>query len=58
MIFNFGVVPIKATEILYKYSRKRVLRDIVDAPWYIRSDNFHKDLAVETINSVIKKVCV
>jgi hypothetical protein len=21
MVFNFGVVPIKATEILYKYSR-------------------------------------
>jgi hypothetical protein len=27
----------------------------VDAPWYIRNDSLHKDLAVETINSVIKK---
>jgi hypothetical protein len=28
--------------------QNRVLRDIVDAPWYIRNDNLHKDLAVET----------
>jgi hypothetical protein len=35
--------------------QNRVLRDIVDAPWYIRNDNLRKDLSVETINSVIKK---
>jgi hypothetical protein len=35
--------------------QNRVLRDIVDAPWCIRNDNLHKDLTVETINSVIKK---
>jgi tRNA U54 and U55 pseudouridine synthase Pus10 len=51
MVFNFVDVQVKATEILYN----RVLRDIVDAPWYIRNDNLHKDLTVETINSVIKK---
>ena len=32
----------------------RVLRGIVDAPWYIRNDNLHKDLDVETVDSVIK----
>jgi hypothetical protein len=48
MVFNFGVVPVKATEILYKDSRIRVLRDIVDASWHIRNDNLHKDLAVES----------
>jgi hypothetical protein len=32
-----------------------VLRGIVDAPWYIRNDNLHKDLDVETVDSVIKK---
>jgi len=31
-----------------------VLRGIVDAPWYIRNDNLHKDLDVETVDSVIK----
>jgi len=35
--------------------QNRVLRSIVDAPWYIRNDNLHKDLDVETVNSVIKK---
>ena len=33
----------------------RVLRGIVVAPWYIRNDNLHKDLGVETVDSVIKK---
>ena len=35
--------------------QNRVLRGIVDAPWYIRNDNLHKDLDVETVDSVIKK---
>jgi hypothetical protein len=33
----------------------RVLRGIVDAPWYIRNDNLHKDLDVATVDSVIKQ---
>jgi hypothetical protein len=35
--------------------KNKVLRGIVDAPWYIRNDSLHKDLDVETVNSVIKK---
>ena len=35
--------------------QSRVLPGIVDAPWYIRNDNLHKDLDVETVDSVIKK---
>ena len=35
--------------------QNRVLRGIGDAPWYIRNDNVHKDLDVETVDSVIKK---
>ena len=35
--------------------QNRVLRGIVNAPWYIRNDNLHKDLDVETVDSVIKK---
>jgi cupin superfamily acireductone dioxygenase involved in methionine salvage len=34
--------------------QNRVLRGIVDAPWYIRNDNLHKDLDVETVDRVIK----
>ena len=35
--------------------QNRVLRGIVAAPWYIRNNNVHKDLDVETVDSVIKK---
>ena len=35
--------------------QNRVIRGIVDAPWYIRNDNLYKDLDVETVDSVIKK---
>jgi len=34
--------------------QNRVLCGILDAPWYIRNDNLHKDLDVETVDSVIK----
>ena len=35
--------------------QNKILRGIVDAPWYVRNDNLHKDLNVETVNEVIKK---
>jgi hypothetical protein len=35
--------------------QNRALRSIVDAPWYIRNDNLHKDLDVATVDSVIKQ---
>ena len=35
--------------------QNRLLRGIIDAPWYIRNDNLHNDLDVETVDSVIKK---
>jgi hypothetical protein len=35
--------------------QNRVLRGIVDAPWYIRNENLHKDLDVATVDSVIKQ---
>ena len=34
--------------------QNRVLRCHVDSPWYTRNDNLHKDLDVETVDSVIK----
>ena len=36
--------------------QNRILRGIVDAAWYIRNDNLHKDLDVETVDSVIKSM--
>ena len=46
---------VKATEWLFKGSETKVLRDIVNAPWYIRNDELHKDLEVDIVDNVIKK---
>jgi hypothetical protein len=35
--------------------QNRIIRGIVDASWYIRNDNFHKDLDMESVDSVIRK---
>jgi hypothetical protein len=35
--------------------QNRVIRGIVDAPWYIRNDSLHKDQDMETVDSVIRK---
>ncbi|KAJ4427083.1 hypothetical protein ANN_24698 [Periplaneta americana] len=34
--------------------QNRVLRLIVDAPWYIHNDNLHKDLNVPTVESTLR----
>ena len=35
--------------------QNKVLRNIVNAPWYVRNSNIHKDLSIETVDSEIKK---
>lgn len=40
--------------IIQRFQNK-VLRGIVNAPWYIRNINLHADLDVETVDSEIKK---
>lgn len=35
--------------------QNKVLRCIVNAPWYIRNDNLHRDLAMEPVSQIIKK---
>lgn len=39
-------------DIIQRFQNK-VLRNIVNAPWYIRNDNIHKDLEMVTINNEI-----
>ena len=41
-------------KIIQRFQNK-VLRGIVDAPWYIRNDNLHKDLNVEMVDKEVKK---
>ncbi|KAI5737863.1 hypothetical protein M8J77_000145 [Diaphorina citri] len=43
--------------IIQRFQNK-VLRSIVDAPWYIRNDNLHRDLCVETVKEVIQKAAL
>jgi hypothetical protein len=55
-IWTCGIQLWGCTSQSNKYYTKipeRVLRDIVDAPWFIRNYNLHKDLAVETINTYL-----
>jgi hypothetical protein len=38
--------------------QNKVLRCIVDAPWYVRNDNLHRDLKMELVSEEIKKQAV
>lgn len=40
--------------IIQRFQNK-VLRDIVDAPWYFRNCNLHKDLGVDTVEQTIRQ---
>jgi hypothetical protein len=41
--------------IIQRFQNK-VLRGIVDAPWYVRNSDFHRDLNIETVIDIIKKM--
>jgi hypothetical protein len=41
--------------IIQRFQNK-VLRDIVDAPWYVRNSDLHRDLNVESVTDTIKKM--
>lgn len=41
-------------EIIQRFQNK-VLRSIVNAPWYVRNDDIHRDLGVDLVTVVIKK---
>lgn len=37
--------------------QSKILRTIVNAPWYITNDDLHRDLNIEPITNVIQKYC-
>jgi hypothetical protein len=43
--------------IIQRFQNK-VLRDIVNAPYYIKNENIHKDLNMETVDEIIKKMAI
>lgn len=42
------------TQIIQQFQNK-VLRGIVNAPWYIRNDDLHRDLNIQVVSEIIKK---
>lgn len=38
--------------------QNKVLRNITNAPWYVRNDNLHRDLEVEYVKDVVKKYAI
>jgi hypothetical protein len=36
--------------------RNKVLRGIVDAPWYVRNSDLHRDLNIKSMTDIIKKM--
>ena len=53
----WGCTKKKNTEIIKKFQNK-VLRGIVNAPWYIRNTDLHRDLQIEMVTEVVKKYAV
>jgi hypothetical protein len=36
--------------------QNKVLKCIVQAPWYIRNSDFHRDLGIETVTDIITRL--
>ena len=53
MVFSYGAVLNRAIEI--SYNNNKVLRNIVNAPWYVRNGDIQRDLRINTVDSVVKK---
>jgi hypothetical protein len=41
-------------QVIQRYQNK-VLKCIVNAPWYIRNSDLHRDLGIETVRDIIVK---
>jgi hypothetical protein len=42
------------TDVIQKFQNK-VLRNIVDAPWYVRNADLHRDLKMEKVTTEIRR---
>lgn len=50
----WGCTKQSNTQIIQRFQNK-VLRDIVNAPWYVRNDDIHRDLKVDVVAKVVRK---
>jgi hypothetical protein len=51
----WGCASISNIHIIQRLQNK-ALRNMVDAPWYFRNCDLHKDLEMETVNQTISKI--
>jgi hypothetical protein len=49
MVSSSGVAP-----VIQRYQNK-VIKCIVNAPWYVRNSDLHRDLGIETTTDIIAK---
>jgi hypothetical protein len=55
MVSSFGAAPVSLNiQVIQRYQNK-VLKCIVNAPWYVRNSDLHRDLGIETIADIIVK---
>jgi uncharacterized protein YeeX (DUF496 family) len=50
----WGCASDSNTQVIQRYQNK-VLKCIVNAPWYIRNSDLHRDLWIETVTDIIAK---
>jgi hypothetical protein len=53
---NYGGAPNQVILILSKYFKIKYSGGIFDAPWYVRNSDLHRDLNIETVTDIIKKM--
>lgn len=50
----WGCAKQNNTDVIQRFQNK-VLRIIVDAPWYVRNNDLHRDLNMDTVTNEIKR---
>jgi hypothetical protein len=53
MEYTCGVVPARVTSKQIQGFQKKVLRGIVNAPWYARNSDIHGDLGIRMVTAEI-----
>lgn len=54
-LFGLTDVQKKTNMQIIQTFQNKVLRNIVNAPWYIRNKNFHRDLKIEMVSEEVKR---
>jgi hypothetical protein len=52
--FGFMLSSSVAAPVIQRYQNK-VLKSIVNAPWYVRNSDLHRDLGIEAVTDIIAK---